>query len=61
MQASLVQLAYAIGVAKPLTLFVETYGTVQGEWSADDITNIIKNAFDCRPVLSHSLAHREPK
>ena len=27
---ALVQLSYAIGVAKPLSLFVETYGTVRG-------------------------------
>merc|ERR1712027_255360 len=31
---ALVQLSYAIGVAKPLSLFVETYGTEQGALSA---------------------------
>merc|ERR1712060_704871 len=46
---ALVQLSYAIGVAKPLSLFVETYGTEQGALSADDITNVIKMEFDCRP------------
>merc|ERR1712039_90543 len=46
---ALVQLSYAIGVAKPLSLFVETYGTEQGALTADDITNIIKMEFDCRP------------
>merc|ERR1712003_196325 len=46
---ALVQLSYAIGVAKPLSLFVETYGTEQGKLTADDITNIIKLEFDCRP------------
>merc|ERR1719310_2602620 len=35
---ALVQLSYAIGVAKPLSLFVETYGTEQGSLTADDIT-----------------------
>merc|ERR1719245_814820 len=39
---ALVQLSYAIGVAKPLSLFVETYGTEQGALSADDITNVLK-------------------
>merc|ERR1712063_24528 len=59
---ALVQLSYAIGVAKPLSLFVETYGTEQGELSADDITNVVKIAFDCRPgVIAQSLALREPK
>merc|ERR1711912_178894 len=59
---ALVQLSYAIGVAKPLSLFVETYGTEQGALTADDITNVIKIAFDCRPgAIALSLALREPK
>merc|ERR1712050_601327 len=59
---ALVQLSYAIGVAKPLSLFVETYGTEQGALTADDITNIIKMEFDCRPgAIAMSLALREPK
>merc|ERR1712146_153944 len=58
----LVQLSYAIGVAKPLSLFVETYGSECGKLSADDITNVIKIAFDCRPgAIAQSLALREPK
>jgi len=59
---ALVQLSYAIGVAKPLSLFVETYGTEQGSLTAEDITNVIKVAFDCRPgAIAVSLALREPK
>jgi len=59
---ALVQLSYAIGVAKPLSLFVETYGTEQGSLTAEDITNIVKINFDCRPgALAVSLALREPK
>merc|ERR1712003_477045 len=59
---ALVQLSYAIGVSKPLSVFVETYGTEQGNLTADDITNIIKIAFDCRPgAIAMSLALREPK
>jgi len=58
----LVQLSYAIGVAKPLSLFVETYGTEQGSLTADDITNVLKIEFDCRPgAIAVSLALREPK
>ena len=46
----LVQLSYAIGVAKPLPLFV------------DDVTNVFKVEFDCRPsAIAQSLALREPK
>merc|ERR1712176_1714534 len=59
---ALVQLSYAIGVAKPLSLFVETYGSECGKLTAEDITNIIKIAFDCRPgAIAMSLALRELK
>merc|ERR1711990_520121 len=44
---ALVQLSYAIGVAKPLSLFVETYGTEQGSLTPGAITK--------------SLQLREPK
>jgi S-adenosylmethionine synthetase len=59
---ALVQLSYAIGVAKPLSLFLETYGTEQGALTAEDITNVLKIEFDCRPgAIAQSLALREPK
>merc|ERR1711959_616765 len=59
---ALVQLSYAIGVAKPLSVFVETYGTEKGSLTPTDITNIIKINFDCRPgALAVSLALREAK
>merc|ERR1719517_262355 len=59
---ALVQLSYAIGVAKPLSLFVETYGSECGKLSANDITNVLKIEFDCRPgAIAMSLALREPK
>merc|ERR1711865_451411 len=59
---ALVQLSYAIGVVKPLSLFVETYGTEQGGLTPEDITNIVKINFDCRTgALAVSLALREPK
>jgi S-adenosylmethionine synthetase len=58
----LVQLSYAIGVAKPLSLFVEDYGTACGTLTPDDITNVLKIEFDCRPgAIAVSLALREPK
>merc|ERR1711865_958162 len=58
----LVQLSYAIGVAKPLSLFVETYGTQSPKHSPDDITKVLKVAFDARPgAIALSLALREPK
>merc|ERR1712151_364822 len=59
---ALVQLSYAIGVAKPLSLFVETYGTQQNGLTSEDITNVVKIAFDCRPgAIGKSLQLREPK
>merc|ERR1712110_293492 len=58
----LVQLSYAIGVAKPLSVFVEAYGTEKCGLSADDITNILKIEYDCRPgAIAVTLALREPK
>merc|ERR1719222_1445521 len=59
---ALVQLSYAIGVAKPLSLFVETYGSECGKLTAEDTTNIVKIEFDCRPgAIAVALALREPK
>merc|ERR1712004_910641 len=49
-------------MGKPLSLFVETYGTEAGDLTADDITKVVKVAFDCRPgSIAMSLALREPK
>ncbi|CCU75545.1 unnamed protein product [Blumeria hordei] len=44
---ALVQLSYAIGVAEPLSIFVETYGTSQK--SSDELVEIIRKNFDLRP------------
>ena len=42
-----VQVAYAIGVARPVGLYVETFGT--GKVSDDSITKAITEVFDLRP------------
>ncbi|GLI74411.1 methionine adenosyltransferase sam2 [Penicillium ochrochloron] len=44
---ALVQLSYAIGVAEPLSIFVETYGT--SSKTSDELVQIIRNNFDLRP------------
>ena len=44
---ALVQLSYAIGVAEPLSLFVETYGT--SSKSSEELVEIVRNNFDMRP------------
>merc|ERR1711935_766080 len=57
-----VQLSYAIGVAKPLSIFVETYGTEKEGLTAAQITELVKINFDCRPgALARDLQLREPK
>ena len=43
-----VQLSYAIGVAKPISILVETFGT--GKISQDKLIEIVKNNFDLRPA-----------
>lgn len=43
-----VQLAYAIGVAKPVSILVNTYGT--GKISDEEITEIVHKNFDLRPA-----------
>ncbi|KXN68148.1 methionine adenosyltransferase [Conidiobolus coronatus NRRL 28638] len=44
---ALVQLSYAIGVAEPLSIFVDTYGT--GVKSNEELLAIVKSNFDLRP------------
>ena len=43
-----VQLAYAIGVAKPVSIMVDTFGT--SKYSNSEIANAVKKVFDCRPA-----------
>lgn len=45
----LVQVAYAIGVAKPVGFFVNTYGTAKVGLSDSEIANKLENVFDLRP------------
>lgn len=42
-----IQLAYAIGVAEPVSIFVDTFGT--GRISDEEITKLIRKHFDLRP------------
>lgn len=46
---ALVQLSYAIGVAEPLSIFVDTYGT--GKKPDAELVAIIRQNFDLRPGL----------
>ncbi|HCE85583.1 MAG TPA: methionine adenosyltransferase [Bacteroidetes bacterium] len=46
----LVQVSYAIGVAKPMGIFVDTYGTAQLDFSDGEIAKAVENIFDMRPA-----------
>jgi S-adenosylmethionine synthetase len=46
----LVQVAYAIGVAQPVGLFVNTYGTAKVKLSDGDIAKKVEGLFDMRPA-----------
>ncbi len=53
------QIAYAIGVARPLSLFVETFGT--GKISDEEIVALIHEHFDLRPAgIIQKLDLRRP-
>ncbi len=46
----LVQVAYAIGVAKPVGLYVNTYGTAKVELADGEIAKKLETLFDLRPA-----------
>jgi S-adenosylmethionine synthetase len=53
------QVSYAIGVARPLSLFIETFGT--GKASDDEIIRLINEHFDLRPAgIIQALNLRRP-
>lgn len=55
----LVQVSYAIGVAEPLSVFVDTYGT--GKRSDEEILEIVKRNFDLRPgIVTRDLKLQRP-
>ena len=49
-----VQLAYAIGVAKPVSILINTYGT--GKISDEEITKLVQNNFDLRRPIYKQVA-----
>ncbi len=57
----LVQLSYAIGVAEPLGVFVETYGTANIDMTDGEIADKLKHIFDLRPAaIEQRLKLRKP-
>ena len=57
----LVQLAYAIGVAQPVSVYVNTYGRANVQLSDGEIAEKIKQMFDLRPkAIERQLNLRQP-
>ncbi len=57
----LVQVSYAIGVAKPCGVFVNTYGTAKVEMSDGEIAREVEKIFDLRPyAIEQRLKLRNP-
>merc|ERR1712137_1128070 len=57
----LVQLSYAIGVPYPLSVFVDSYGTVKEGMTDADLTEVVKKNFDLRPgCIIRDLDLRRP-
>ena len=57
----LVQLAYAIGVAEPVSVYVNTYGRSHVKMTDSEIAKIITQLFDLRPnQIEKSLKLRQP-
>jgi len=57
----LVQIAYAIGISHPLSVFVDSYGTVQGGRTDADLLRIVQENFDLRPgIIIRDLKLKRP-
>ncbi len=57
----LVQVSYAIGVAKPMGIFVETYGTSKVNLTNGEIAQKVESIFDMRPYfIEQRLKLRNP-
>lgn len=57
----LVQVSYAIGVAEPVNIYVNTYGKSNVDYTDDEIADKIKKIFDMRPkAIEDRLKLRNP-
>ncbi len=57
----LVQVSYAIGVVKPMGIFVETYGTSKVNMTDGEIAKKVSEIFDMRPgIIEQRLKLRNP-
>ena len=57
----LVQVSYAIGVAQPMGIYINTYGTAKVKMTDGQIAKIVENVFDMRPYfIEQRLKLRNP-
>ena len=57
----LVQVAYAIGLADPLSIYVDSYGTVKNGKTDDELMKIVMKNFNFRPgCIINELNLRRP-
>ena len=57
----LVQVSYAIGVAKPMNIYVNTYGRSKVQMTDSEIAQRIETLFDLRPkAIERNLKLRQP-
>jgi len=60
-EEALVQLAYAIGVAQPISIFVNTYGTSNLKLTDGQIADKVNDIFDLRPsAIVKNLGLKNP-
>ena len=60
-EEALVQLAYAIGVAQPISIFVNTYGTANVKLTDGQIADKVNEIFDLRPsAIVKNLGLKNP-
>ena len=58
---ALVQVAYSIGIAKPLSIFVNSYGTVKEGYTDKKLIEIVEKNFDLRPgIIIRDLKLKTP-
>ena len=57
----LVQLSYAIGVARPINIYVNTYGSNHTKFTDEELAGVVTELFDCCPkAIEERLKLRRP-
>lgn len=58
---AMVQVAYGIGISKPLSIYVDSYGTHAEGFTDHDLEEVLKRNFDLRPgVIIRDLQLKRP-